>query len=86
MSIFPSESVSQKIQRLKAVRQTVGWSEEVCAHRLGVTYCTLNRWERGESLPKSRVVVDAIDRLLAEYEQAAGPHASSPKQNTGAGI
>jgi len=60
-------AVQGKIERLKAIRQTLGWSEEVCAYRLGVTYSTLNRWERGASVPKSRVVVKAIDRFLAKY-------------------
>jgi len=32
-----------------------------------VTYSTLNRWERGESFPKSRVVLKAIDHFLAKY-------------------
>jgi len=59
--------VQEKIDRLKKVRQTMGWSEEVCAYHLGVTYSTLNRWERGESLPKSRLVLKAIDQFLAKY-------------------
>ena len=60
-------SVQGKIERLKVIRRALGWSEEVCAYRLGVTYSTLNRWERGESFPKSRVVLKAIDRFLAKY-------------------
>ena len=60
----------EKIDRLKAIRKAMGWSEETCAHRLGVTYSTLNRWERGESLPKSQLVLDAIDRFITQYGQA----------------
>jgi len=60
-------SVQGKIERLKVIRRALGWSEEVCAYHLGVTYSTLNRWERGESFPKSRVVLKAIDRFLAKY-------------------
>jgi len=60
-------TVQEKIERLKVVRQALGWSEEVCAYHLGVTYSTLNRWERGESSPKSRVVLKAIDHFLAKY-------------------
>ena len=63
-------AVQERIDRLKAVRRRLGWSEEVCAYHLGVTYSTLNRWERGESLPKSRVVLNAIDRFLAKYQKA----------------
>ena len=62
--------MQKRIDRLKAVRRRLGWSEEVCAYHLGVTYSTLNRWERGESLPKSRVVLNAIDRFIAKYQKA----------------
>jgi DNA-binding transcriptional regulator YiaG len=41
----------------------------VCAFHLGVTYSTLNRWERGESLPKSRVVLKAIEHFIAKYRK-----------------
>ena len=60
-------SIRERIERLRAIRQALGWSEEVCAYHLGVTYSTLNRWERGESSPKSRVVLKAIDHFLAKY-------------------
>lgn len=56
-----------KIKQLKAIRKRLGWSEEVCAYHLGVTYSTLNRWERGESLPRSRVVLKAIGRFIATH-------------------
>ena len=57
----------RKIDQLKAVRKSLGWSEETCAHHLGVTYSTLNRWERGESLPKSRIILKAIDHFIGRY-------------------
>lgn len=60
-----------KIARLQALRKALGWSEEWCAHELGVTYSTLNRWERGESLPRSQVVLKAIDALIAQHERRA---------------
>ena len=59
--------VKEKIEHLRAIRKQLGWSEETCAHELGVTYSTLNRWERGESLPKSRVVLKAIDQFIAKH-------------------
>ncbi|MBI3088459.1 MAG: helix-turn-helix transcriptional regulator [Candidatus Omnitrophica bacterium] len=62
--------VREKIQQLTVVRRRLGWSEEVCAYHLGVTYSTLNRWERGESFPKSRVVLKAIDHFIARYGKA----------------
>ena len=67
MDTMDTSSIREKIERLKVIRQALGWSEEVCAFHLGVTYSTLNRWERGESLPKSRVVLKAIDHFIARY-------------------
>src|SRR3989338_4868050 len=64
-----SATAQDRIDRLKAIRRRLGWSEEVCAYHLGVTYSTLNRWERGESLPRSRLVLTAIDRFIAKYQK-----------------
>ncbi len=58
-------NVAVKIERLRGIRQALGWSEETCAHHLGVSYSTLNRWERGESRPKSQVILHAIDQFIA---------------------
>ena len=67
-----SRSVQAKLHRLTAIRKSLGWSEETCAHHLGVTYSTLNRWERGEVVPKSRVVLNAIDQFIARYSHGGG--------------
>ena len=66
----PDLDNKERIERLKAIRKQLRWSEEVCAYHLGVAYSTLNRWERGESMPKSRVVLGAIDRFIARYGKA----------------
>lgn len=63
-------AVQERIDQLKAIRGRFGWSEEVCAYHLGVTYSTLNRWERGKSLPRSRLVLTAIDHFIAKYQKA----------------
>ena len=62
-------AAQDRIDRLKAIRRRLGWSEEVCAYRLGVTYSTLNRWERGETLPRSRLVLTAIDHFITKYQK-----------------
>lgn len=59
--------IRQQIDQLKALRRRLGWSEETCAHHLGVTYATLNRWERGECFPKSQLVLHAIEQFLEHY-------------------
>ena len=62
-----AQAVREKIEHLKVIRHRLGWSEEVCAYNLGVTYSTLNRWERGEVLPRSRVMLKAIDHFIVKY-------------------
>ena len=62
-----STETKEQIARLKAIRKRLGWSEELCAHHLGVTYSTWNRWERGESVPKSQAVHEAIHRFIEKY-------------------
>jgi DNA-binding transcriptional regulator YiaG len=62
-----STEAKEQIARLKAIRKQLGWSEELCAHHLGVTYSTWNRWERGESTPKSQAVREAIHRFIDKY-------------------
>ena len=74
--------VQQRIDQLKALRQRLGWSEETCAHHLGVTYATLNRWERGQSKPKSRAVLSAIDRFIVKYSRHH-TDAATEEQHTG---
>jgi len=69
MQLDDTPSIREKIERLKAIRQARGWSEEVCAYHLGVAYSTLNRWERGETVPNSRVVLKAIDDFIAKHEK-----------------
>ena len=71
----PSVDVKGRIEQLKAIRKHLGWSEEFCAYQLGVTYSTLNRWERGESLPRSRAVLSAVDRFIAKHGKT---HTDSP--------
>ena len=69
MMLMHDDEIRAKIQQLTTVRKALGWSEELCAHHLGVTYSTLNRWERGASMPKSRVVLNAIDHFIATYQK-----------------
>ncbi|GEM_PF-2541243 len=76
----PSVDIHQRIEQLRAIRKQLRWSEELCAYHLGVTYSTLNRWERGQSTPKSRAVLSAIDRFIAKYGKG---HTDTGAQQTG---
>lgn len=59
--------IEERIGKLKVTRQTLGWSQELCAHHLGVTYSSINRWERGENLPRSQIILSAIDSFIKKY-------------------
>ena len=77
------DAVHEKLERLKAIRKHLGWSEEFCAYQLGVTYSTLSRWERGESLPSSRAILGAVDRFIAKYSKARTGSADEEQQTGG---
>lgn len=64
--------VQDKIEKLKALRRSLGWSQEFCAHHLGITYSSLNRWEKGATSPRSKVMLIAIDSFIEKYGEDNG--------------
>jgi len=38
-------------ERIKKIRLSLGWSQERLARELGVSFSTVNRWERGRTSP-----------------------------------
>ena len=50
-------------QEIKSVRNRLGLTREEFAHRLGVTFSTVNRWENGHAKP-SRLAARALRSLL----------------------
>ncbi|MBN2103909.1 helix-turn-helix domain-containing protein [bacterium] len=48
-------------RKIKKIRQSLGLTQEEFAHRLGVTLCTVNRWENNKSVP-SRLAVMQLER------------------------
>ena len=47
---------------LEAARVNAGYSQKEAAEKLGVSNCTLLRWEKGTSMPKANQI-DAICNL-----------------------
>ncbi len=49
---------------VKALRQRLGLTQEQFAHRLGVTFASVNRWENGQVKPSpmARQKIEALDR------------------------
>ena len=60
--------------RLRALRGSLGLSQEQLARRLGVSFATVNRWESGRSQLSARAA-DAVAALEAEL--AAGRQSGS---------
>ena len=53
-------------EAIRAIREALGISQEAFARRVGVAYNTVNRWEKGKSLPKSTPIIDKIVELAKE--------------------
>ncbi len=53
---------------IRALREDLGWTQEQMAQRLGVSFTTVNRWERGQFAPSP--LAERELRRLRE-EQAA---------------
>ena len=52
---------------VKMIRKSLGLTQENFAHRLGVSHCTVSRWETGKSIP-SRLAENQIQRLITRKE------------------
>jgi transcriptional regulator with XRE-family HTH domain len=39
---------------LRKIRADNGWTQESLAKRLGVSFATVSRWERGEKFPREK--------------------------------
>lgn len=55
-------------ERLRRLRGALGLSQEQLAHRLGVSFATVNRWENSRTHISARA-----EALLADLEAAVGP-------------
>lgn len=53
---------------IKAIREKLGLTQEGVAHKLGVSWGTIARWEAGKSKP-SKLARKAIANLLKEASE-----------------
>jgi len=53
---------------IKSIREKLNLTQEQLAHKLGVSWATVARWERGKGEP-SPLARKAIDDLLKETEE-----------------
>ncbi len=49
-------------KKIKELRQRFGWSQERLARELGMSFCTVNRWEQGKAHP-SPMALRGLRRL-----------------------
>ena len=60
---------SKKFSKLvKEVRRQLSLSQEGLAHRLGVSFATINRWENSKTTP-SRLAMAQFDSLCKEMQE-----------------
>ena len=52
---------------IKELRLKLGLSQEALAHKIGVTFQTINRWERGVNKPSS-LALEKIKKLGKKNE------------------
>lgn len=77
-------------ERLVALRQGGGYSQEQIAMQLGVTRQAVSRWERGESIPDidnlvslAGVYQTSVDELLGFHGATEGSDATHEKEPSG---
>ena len=56
---------------IKAIREKLGLTQEEVAHKLGVSWGTIARWEAGKSKP-SKLAQKALENLLKETSEGGG--------------
>lgn len=57
-------------EQIKAIRMSLGLTQEAFAHFLGVSFPTINRWENGACKP-SKLAIDKIKLLTNKQEVKA---------------
>jgi DNA-binding transcriptional regulator YiaG len=63
---------------IKKLRKQLGLTQEEFAHKIGVTFATVNRWENVKSKP-SRLALRILEALNEKVQ--AGARKSSPKSS-----
>ncbi len=59
-------------KRIKSIRLALGFSQEELAHKLGVSFTSVNRWENGQTKP-SKLARRQIDILCKKSEKLKDP-------------
>ena len=57
-----------KAENIKALRKSMGLTQEDFAHRIGVTFATVNRWENNKAVP-SKLALRVLEKIREESGQ-----------------
>src|SRR5215510_10683532 len=79
MATIPTDYSNQ----IKAVRGKLGLTQERLAEQLGVSFATVNRWEKGHARP-SQLAWERLQGLLAEPEDSPPAAAMAKTRNSAA--
>lgn len=52
---------------IRVMRETLGISQEKFAHRIGVSFATVNRWEKGLHVPQSGAILMSLRRTAENF-------------------
>ena len=59
-------------KQIRALRSSLGWTQEKFAKRIGVHVITVSRWECSENAPRG-MALKALERLAKESSERVGP-------------
>lgn len=64
------EEASADQYEIRIMRETLGISQEKFAHRLGVSFATVNRWEKGLHVTRSGAILMSLRRTAEDFVAA----------------
>ncbi|MBI4870792.1 MAG: helix-turn-helix transcriptional regulator [Candidatus Riflebacteria bacterium] len=67
---------------IRVLRQARGWVQEELAHKLGLAFSTVNRWENSVTRKTSRPILEVLQRL-ADFQEGGQPAGGHPTVSTG---
>ncbi len=74
------QTESDIIFKLKEVRRKLGLTQEALAHRLGVSFTSVNRWENGQTNP-SPLARRQIEELFENKTKGTSSHSKAYNEN-----
>jgi DNA-binding XRE family transcriptional regulator len=74
------QTESDIIFKLKEVRRKLGLTQEALAHRIGVSFTSVNRWENGQTNP-SPLARRQIEELFENKTKGTSSHSEAYNEN-----